>query len=294
MSSPHDATGPLDLDELANRLIDEDARAVSEAALQNPAPPDVIPAERPALDHRRPRRLRRWSAWATAAVLLLAVGSWWLSSPANTAFAALQRTQATALELTDRLYRLTLEGGVVIPRRREAKLYARGGDRFALQLPTPLGGSWIGRDGNQVWSVPAAGPILVGGDPQLLGQWLPRDAAELPFLQVTTILQRMADHFDLEGPLPAEPVGDRQLACPHIRGWRHATAPLGPLTIDLWYHPQTGVAERLVLNWDSEDGETRRPWKTLMLEREDAPPVADDFYTHAAHHGPARPVRRVP
>lgn len=338
MSSPHDAAEPQDQGDLANRLIDEDAPAVSEesltpqqrrraaeiqllhgllrhvhavgdpaaqqaaevriqgvlAGLQNPASVDVMPAPRAALDDGRGSRLRRWSAFATAAALLLAVGFWWLSSPANAAFAAVQRAQAAALELTDRLYRLTLEGGIVISRRAEAKLYVRGGDRFALQLPAPLGHFWIGRDGSQVWSVPSVGPILVGEDPQRFAQWLPREAAELPFLQVTTVLQRMADHYELEGPLPAEPVCGRPVPCPHIRGRRREAAPLGPLTIDLWYHPQTGVAERLVLNWDNGDAEPRRPWKTLTLERQDSPPVAGDFYSHAAHHGPGRLVRRVP
>lgn len=263
--------------------------SASEQARPHDGTADVSSRRRPP---RAPRtRLRRWSALATAAAVLLALSLWWIEGP-NVASAAVQRALDAALEVTDRLYHVTLEGGG--PRPKEARLYVHGGDRFALQLRAPLGHFWIGSDGKQVWCVPPVGPVLVREDSRLLDRWLARAGAEMPFLQITTILRRMADHYELDGPLTAEPIGSNGLLCPRVHGRRRADAPFGPRTIDLWYDPKTGVAERVVLSWKDKDGNDLRPWKTLTFQREETEPLPDHFYTHAAHHGPARPVLHAP
>jgi hypothetical protein len=157
-----------------------------------------------------------------------------------------------------------------------------------------LGNFWIGGQGKQVWCVPPVGPVLVRDDSRALEIWLARTGAEMPFLQITTILRRMADHYDLEGPRPAEVVGNDGVLCRHVHGRRRAGAPYGPRTIDLWYHPTTGVAERLVLAWEGEENDNPRSGRTITFQREETEPLPEDFYSHTAHHGPARPVLHAP
>ena len=113
------------------------------AGLQNPDSAESFRAQRWVSAYRGASRFRRWAAWVTAATLLLAAGFWWLSSPVNAAFAAVQRAQASARELTDRLYRLTVEGGVAFPRRGDGKLYVRGatGSLCNCPLHSALSGS---------------------------------------------------------------------------------------------------------------------------------------------------------
>lgn len=253
-------------------------------------------------EHRRsmPQRVaRRWMPLTLAAALLLAA-IWWLQvpDPAQQAYATVQRSLGAARLSICRLYQITATvrrpvGGV---RQVESQLYVDGDARFALRHPPLLlpGDLWLGSDGNQPWIVPPRGPVLVGR-PGMLEQWIDEHReVTAPVLHVTTILERMAEHYDLE-KLPSEvPPGAAASSasrCDRVRGTLRADAPRLPQTVDLWADAETGVARYLILDWNT--GPEAMGVQRVEVELTDEPTVADDWFEHGGHHAGRRPVLQM-
>jgi hypothetical protein len=261
----------------------------------------------PTEDHRqtvgRVRRKRstvpRWISLAAAASLVLALGVWWqVSSPSRRAYATVQETLQRAEETGARQYSVTavVKRPVVGKKEIAAELYVDGANRFVLRHPTILllGEVWIGGNERENWIAPTRGPILVG-DEKMLQQWM-ADKKDLstPFLHVTTILQRMSNDYDLEmladEGLAAAGQPDTTVRCRRVRGvLRDATRRL-PRTIDLWADRDTGIARRLILDWELQPGQLGRSKVTFeLLGSKELPP---DWFEHSTHHGEGRAVFR--
>jgi hypothetical protein len=247
-----------------------------------------------------PRPAPRWISLAVAASLVLALGIWWqVTSPSQQAYATLQQTLQRAAETGARQYGVTavVQRPLVGKREIEADLYVDGADRFLLRHPSILlpGEMWIGGNERENWLVPTRGPVLVGDD-KMLQQWL-ADEQELstPFLHVTTILQRMSRDYDLE-MLPDEAVtaSDRSGAtvrCRRVRGVLRDTMRPLPRTIELWSDHDTGIARRLILDWELRPEQVGR--SRVAFELVGSKQLPPDWFEHAAHHGEGRPVLRA-
>lgn len=256
----------------------------AEETLPRAAKPTVVPYPTGA---RRPHMI---PLIAAAAAMLLVSIVWFSVGENNTAYAAVQRALDNALADVDREYRVRaeLQGPLEIRRDVEATLYVRGAEKFAVRHPGLLRKReiWAGSNGQQGWLVPPIGPVLVNEDQDLIKKWLQEKVVSTPFLQITSILERMADKYDLE-KLPAEKLPDLEgtdadIKWQRIRGTTKDRKTDGPKTIELWSHPRTGAAQRLILDWQGTPGKANVNQITLDLIGQ--PKLADDWYEHSGHH----------
>ena len=251
-------------------------------------------AERPRTEQARPapRRIAAalptwvWPLFSTAAVLLLAAGLYWNSGSHPTARAAVLRASVDAARLADREYHALADlqnpsGSIT---RTESTLWVRGGEKFVLEHPWMGGHVTIGNNGHRAWFVPLLGLPSQDDNPQQSVWWARKAGWALPDLTVRGLIESLVDDFDLEllpsETLPAHP----GIVCQHIRGMRRVADVNRFQVIELWAHPQTGVAQRIVLYWDRPadlagperiqvDLVAERPQSDIWYEPESHPPV---------------------
>jgi hypothetical protein len=290
------------------------------AARPETAPPDTAPVAAAADSAASPDSRRRWLDWAPAAIaaaLLISTG-WWAFAPRGSAFAAAEKAYDASLESVDREYQVTIvrNGPLALLAPQEATLYVRGASRFALRHPGAVPGDfWFGSDGKQSWFVPVVGPALVSDDPHWLRQRAEQEKVALPFLQVSSILQRLGDRYELK-TLPSETLaGQGEIPWQRIRGTRRAAARAAgeaaaalvadaaapaarrgapqrlPQTVDLWIHPHSGVAGKVVVTWEPELLKPSLRRIELQLASERRQP--DDWYDYASHCRTPRAVQHV-
>ncbi len=249
-------------------------------------------------EHAAPRSrfsLRNMSAMAIAASLL--VLAFFLSSVGEerSAYAAVIR--ASKAVMPNRKYSLTILADRALAGRRpmQGELYVDDKDRFVVSYPGLFGASkiWIGGSANDRWIVPPRGPAFQGSA-DLIGGWLARKDANSPYLHLDTILDRMTKAYKLK-TLPSEtldsPLGmEGNVRCVHVRGEVRATNTHLPRTIDLWADENTGIAQRVILDWERSVGERGpRQW---TLELESTTEVADDWFQLSGHIAKERKVVR--
>lgn len=244
-------------------------------------------------DGSRTRRPTKLFALA-AAILLVVVLPWLLArAPASTAYAAVGRAYRSSLEATDREYRVTIDRRGPLGRKHvsTARLFVRGGERFALSHPAPLPGVfWLGSDDEEHWLVPAVGPVLTSHDRSWLPRWLAKQNASLPYLEITSILKRLDNRYALE-IAGQETLEDRREAWQKVHGTRRQGQD-GPAEIDLWISPTTGMAGKIVLTWKEPSAMVGIDRMTFDFVSNRSLP--DSWYGHSAHHARAVPAFEVP
>jgi hypothetical protein len=267
------------------------------------ADPTVDNQQAVAKIRRRQRPVRSWILLAGAACLVLAVGLWWeVSSPSRRAYARVQEALRRVAEPGARHYNVkaVVQRPLVGKKEITADLYVDGADRFVLRHPPIplLGELWIGRNERESWIVPTHGPILVGNG-TMFQRWIANNVEDCdlatPYLHVTTILKRTSKHYDLQVladdavAAPGQPA--TSVRCRRVRGVLRDATSERPRTIDLWVDSDTGIARRLVLNWELQPGQFGRSKVTIELAGSvELPP---DWFEHATHHGEDRPVLPV-
>lgn len=263
--------------------IQAEARQVTQPAIEVPA--------------RRGRF--RWLAptLVAAAVVIAAV---WLQGPTHprtTALAAVESSLKAAQVDQDRAY--TVQSRIRMPSGNEhdfaAELWVRGATHYVFQQEGAFGGIVLGGDGAEHWIVPALGPVLVSDDRGAFDQTLIGRPLATPYLQVTSLLERMAHRYELT-LLPEESLstvdGGRPVRCLHVVGRSKADASEAlPSVIELWAARQSGIAYRLRAQWDRPPGELGLMESTLELKSLPAV-VAPDWYRHTPHHHPDRRILR--
>lgn len=252
----------------------------------------AIDEERAATAQPIIRSRSRWmSLLATAAILMLAVGLWLAFGSPPSAYAVVRSAQQQAAQVIDRVYRVRLQPRLASMPSREGTLYVRGGEKLAYKHPTLLGESlWLGTNGNEGWLVPPHGPVLVREDPYYLKLWQNEQGEQLPFLQLTTVLERMQQGYDLE-ILPPDNDPQQTIKLTHVRGTRRA-GESGPQQIDMWADTRNGNAQRMLFTFERDS--LVLPFFQVSFELMNDQSVASDWYEHRAHHGEERPVVRIP
>jgi hypothetical protein len=233
-----------------------------------------------------------WPFFSTAAVLLVAAGIYWNSGSQANARAAILRASADAARLADREYHAIADlqnpSGKIT--RTESKLWVRGGEKFVLEHPWMGGHVTIGNNGHRAWFVPLLGLPSQADDPQKSVWWAQKAGWALPDLTVRGLIESLVEDFDLE-LLPAEALPEHPaMLCQHIRGLRRHPHVNRFQVIELWAHPQTGVAQRIVLYWD-------RPANLAGPERIQVDLIAEqpqaDVWYEPDSHPPVYPLPLV-
>ena len=233
------------------------------------------------------RRIR-WPALGVAAAVLIllaiAVPHFDRSRSAN---AALNRCIEQAVADVGRHYevriRLVESGGNTTT--READLYVRGGDQLAVRTKGPLGfrDVWMGIDGEDAWFVPPLGPYRTGNRDDL-AEWMQEtDVLETPYLHVSSLLQRMQKYYELSKlPDAVLHTPDGIVGCIRISGTATDSTPNHyPRRIDVWADSDSGVAMKVLADWELADDARGKAWISIdyVSEKE----LDDEFFRYEAH-----------
>lgn len=253
----------------------------------------------------------RWvtSALTLAAGVLVLAMIWAGHNGAEvSAYAAVEQVYTAATSMQDREYRVVSEVNkpdeVV---QIESTLFVRGGEKYSIRHPFVLGEIWIGNNGHQAWLVPPVGVAITREEshdnPQYIRRWANDAGFVIPELQLTALIAHLRDQYELE-LLPSEPLSttsealvaaaaqtldSEQLARTEvmwrrIRGTLNVGPPGRPTVVDVWCHPETGVARRIDLVWrrDTEpasDAGLQRMTVDLVRDH-----VLDESWYEAAGH----------
>jgi hypothetical protein len=243
---------------------------------------------------------RRWVSLAVALGLVVVIGLWWqMTNPTRRAYATVHETLRRASETGARHYRVAavIRRPLVGEREISADLYVDGADRFLLRHPSMLmvGEVCIGGNEREYWIAPSHGPILIGGE-KMLRQWMSdKSDFSTPYLHVTTILDRMSEHYDLQMlpddglTLPDHP--DATVRCRRVRGVLRDSAGRLPRKIELWADCESGIARRLILDWELQPEQLGR--SKVEFELVGCADLPRDWFEHASHHEEGRPIVRV-
>ena len=255
--------------------------------IEEPAPARVSP-------HGRLRSTHRFRPLLIAATLLVLVTVVWWQNASQSAHAMIDQAFQSALMSTDRTYRVTIAANVSSKAHYSATLYLRGSEQFVYETTGPLGRRiWIGANGGEFWFIPPVGPVLVGDAEQFVVQWLNRSKTDMPFLQLTTILKRMRDNYDLT-VLTDERLETDGPTFHRLHARRRQDSPAddarSPESIELWANHKTGVIQRLVVS-RSDQRRALLP-QIVTFDLTDENPLSKDFYDFSSRAAD-RPVVRV-
>lgn len=279
------------LDVLLDRMLRRDAsgsagrvkRVLSAIDDEVPEPFAAEPA--PTLGVRLFRREWLSFSWAVAVAIVACAMIWvWKNGPQQVAYADVRESLQEAEQPKDRQYRITthLENYEGEQLDVVGELYVRGGKKFALKH-TDFSNveHWFGSNGLEGWySSETEENRTCNGVARLL-DWARDEGVALPDLQLTALLSRFAHEYELRR-LPSETIdGDTRTSWKRVRGVRIAEEGHTPDVLELWAHPESGVARRFVLVWDPPLGTKGLTAITLDLVGEE--PMADSWYKAATH-----------
>ncbi len=224
-----------------------------------------------------------FSSLSAVAVLLLLVA--WYSFPSSTqsAYAAVERAYRDAIQSQDRQYKVTTEVRISTTHSMsiESELTVRGSEKFTLRHPVFLGQCWIGSNGDDGWFVPALGVPRTDDDPVIAMEWARKQGISLPDMHVSALIEYLKKWYDLE-LLPGEALpGEAEVLWQRVRGIRRAEDSKRCHFVELWAHPETGVARKIVLQWARQPGEFGVMNITLDLIGEKQ--LADSWYEASSH-----------
>jgi len=239
----------------------------------------------------------RRSAWAAAALILVAVSLWvFIYSPAP-AMASLEEILSALGLPGDRTYSIQMENLPAPPGRRppeenwparmprpgldNAKLYLRDGRRYLLVRQDPNGGLiYDGYDGEQSWRVKdglvaeTRVGLGAGGIP------MPPIMADVPFCDLHQTLERIRVDYTVEHLGQVSLPGNNELLR-YVRGRRNSRDVKGPETIEIWADPESAIPNCIIFDGAKIQG-NRHPCR-LTFELVSEEPLPPGWFTPAQH-----------
>lgn len=246
----------------------------------------------------KPSRLLGFWLPAAAAVIVACVAIL-VFKPVN-AMAALDRVILAMNEARDRSYSIKVidpgsDAGTTRADRGRfppsnhldgASLWLRGSGEFVLSQNLPNGETRIiGGDGKQSWSIRGDGPVRVSPDPDRFGRAIFQPNGEVAFLDLHTQLDQLKRLYRIEWL----DRGSRDTW--KLRGFRLSHEQGGPREIELWFDPDTGLVQRMILD-ELPRGNGGPRSLAIILRSTEA--LAPDFFQHSKHHEPQRTVLQEP
>lgn len=167
-----------------------------------------------------------------------------------------------------------------------ATLWLRGTDQFVLRQSLPTGETRIlGSDATESWSIRGNGAVHIDSDPDRFGGGLGTKRREIAFLDPGPQLEELKRLYQIEW-LVRPDQGPWKL-----RGLRRSADQGGAKEIELWFDRDTGLLGRMILRQlPRQQGGPH----SVSIQLSSTAPLAPDFFNHAAHHEPGRPVANDP
>jgi hypothetical protein len=282
------------------------AAALARAALLHDRLHDVFRDQQPTAERAvlpAPAAGRHW-AWpaipvrragllAAAVAATLAMLTLVRDPAATAAVVALDRIVAAIEASGDREYRVVVDpgstdpsappvlpGGGRKPPIAGASLFVRGPDQFVLVRRFGDGSEFLtGSDGRLGWAVPPRGHVHLSRDTRRFRRGVPGEHEDLPFLDLRSGCESLRRGYDLS-------VATAAAGSQVLRAVRRGDRRRGPEAVSIWFDA-AGVATRIEIGGlAAQDGLPRAVALELVSQR----PLGGDFFGHAAHHGPDRPI----
>ncbi len=238
------------------------------------------------------RHVRLKPVLAMAASLLVALGLFWAQPVGESrAEVVLREIGEVVLENIDRVYVARRETSASSPGQTvEGRLYLRGNEGFLFRW----GDVVAGRDKDEFWLVPEAGPVTLARNFSWIVAQSERQADELQLLRAMSLHSRRVPIVEL--PVAVELLKkfyDISLASGEHNG-RPVDMILGTLRrkhahlpdrISLSADGTSRIIQRFSFHWGPAD--------TIVFELAPGEEVPGNWYRHETHHAPRRKVRRV-
>lgn len=295
--------------------VDRVVRALHEGEARTPRP---MPAPHEALRRPRPRRgwLRSLALLAMAAAVLILISR--TGVPGENAVLAQVRGAISSMRLPgDRRYEIrvfTNTGAEVnaVPDTIDAR-YPAGHLLVRHHPPFCPADIFVGRDETGLWSIGRSGAVNRQSPKRDLPPWASLENEWILGDTVDQLLEALTAAYDLTpGPPATDTIegGDEHFT--RVTAVRKAARRFSPDRVELWIHPGTRAVERVELHWDAAlsgqprstkrdgerakngSGERRGPPLKVILQRVDSAPFPDDWFSPAAHAGPAAPAPQHP
>jgi hypothetical protein len=244
----------------------------------------------------------RRSAWAAAAMVLVAVGLWVLTYSAAPAMASVTEIVSSLGRPGDRTYRIRMEDlpapsgqrpaeenwpeHIPRPCLDDATLYLRDGRQYLLVRQDPNGELiYDGFDGRRSWRVKdglvaeTRDGLGAGGIP------MPPIMADVPFCDLHRTLERILVDYTVEHLGQASLKVDGDLLR-YVRVRRNSRDVKGPETIEIWADPGSAIPRRIVFD-DAKIHGNRQPCR-LTFELVSEEPLLPSWFTPAPHLSPGK------
>jgi len=263
-----------------------------------------------------PQRPRRYVGPAvgcgTAAMIIISLAVLLTSLPSNKAMATIDQMIAAIENAADRTYSIIVRDQKTGQRERQssrfnverrnrqeragfdgAALYLRGRDQYVLYRYTPSGQTVInGSDGQTNWLIRPGRPVLVSNDRQAFRIPIPEDLANLLTLDFKDTLQKIRERYRIKylGNVPVEQA--QEASWSYLHATRHNREFAGPRVVRIWAHAYTGLLRRIEFA-DIHLQDSPEP-KKLIFDLRDERQLAENWFTHAAHHSEDAEVEFLP
>jgi outer membrane lipoprotein-sorting protein len=240
--------------------------------------------------------------WGTAAMIIVSLAILLMSLSPNKAMATIDQMIAAIENAGDRTYRIIVRdqktgrrerqpGRFTFQRRNRqeravldgAALYLRGRKKYVLYRYTPSGQTVInGSDGQTNWLIRPRRAVLVSDDPQAFRVPMPENLANLLTLDFSETLQQIRERYRIKylGTVPVEQ--DQETSWSYLHATRQNRKFKGPRVIRIWAHPDTGLLRRIEFADIQLQGDPEP--KKLIFDLIDQKQLAENWFTHTAHH----------
>ena len=166
-----------------------------------------------------------------------------------------------------------------------AVLTVRGPNQYVLMRTDERGRPVVsGCDGSRAWIVPAEGSVRTSGDVRRFSGALPGSQHDLPFINPHESLSDLAASYSVVIE-PAEPAAGQPW--PRIVATRRADSRGGPRTVEIEYEPESGMIRTMRMG---QLPQARGGPRAVTFELVDTTAMADDYFSHNAHHDDGRAV----
>jgi hypothetical protein len=200
-------------------------------------------------------RVGRW-VFAAAAMLLVAVGLWMLTSSSKTAYASLNDILGALGKPGDRTFRIRIEPRD--PRIQPmlhldgATLYLRDGKQYLLERPDPAGGlQYDGYDGRQSWRINSGRVVEIREGLGAGGVGISAAMSDSLYENLQATLSQVGTDYTIETFEQAIRSPDGTTLSHVIARHRPGGGGIqGPPTIEIWADPKTGIPRRIVFEQD--------------------------------------------
>jgi hypothetical protein len=272
----HDAKAAEHRDERVRRVL---------ATIKGPAE-ETKPLLHPAV---RTRRLSRWvlrSGLAAAAMLLIAIGLWVLTSSSKTAYASLNDILGALSKPGDRAFRIRIEPRD--PRIQpmlhldDAMLYLRDGKQYLLERPDPAGGlQYDGYDGRQSWRINSGRVVEIREGLGAGGVGISAAMSDSLFENLQSTLSQVGADYTIDTFEQATKSSDGTTLSHVLARHRPSGGIPGPPVIEIWADAKTGMPRQIVFE---QDPVPRVPdARRMVFELVNESPLPADWFTTGAH-----------